>query len=298
MKTILLTISLTMLATISFGQFEWGIDFDPPYYQYVSDRIIIDTVSNINCLWQVGHPSKVVFSSAFSNPNAIVTDTSNAVPSNDTSIFYIKHVRDQFAPFHIFGLHFKYQMDGDATDRGIIEISPDTGNTWINPLTQDTTFHMVWYSPKPTLKGSTTDWQTFDLYMNEWATGWATFPIYLSADTILFRFTYITDNNSTIKDGWIIDNIEIEDWWEGIEEYNKDLTIIYPNPVSDKINISNTVKGSKQTIQITNLVGQLQYYNSDFNGKPIDTKFFKNGIYILKYSNQARTIINKFIVNH
>lgn len=67
-------------------------------------------------------------------------------------------------------------MDGDSTDFGTIEISPDTGHTWLNVLTQDTTFLMTWQTPKPTLTGSTTGWQSFNLGIENWASGWGTFP--------------------------------------------------------------------------------------------------------------------------
>ncbi len=296
MKKLLLSISLILIAATSFGQWQWGIDFEAPFYL---DRIVRDTITNPNCIWQIGQPSKTVFTSAHSAPNAIVTDILNPVPANDTSIFYLKHVRTPSAPFHVFILRFWFRMDGDSADFGKIEISPDTGNTWINVLTQDTTFQMNWNSLKPTLTGSTAGWQSFDLDMTTWASGFGTFPIYMTADTILFRFTYISDSSSALHDGWMIDDFMLEDWFEGIEEFQNDSLIsIYPNPTSDELKIHRTKGNDNGKVQIFNYTGQVLYNSPYFINESIDTKQLANGIYLLKYSDTKSFSIKRFVVQH
>ena len=296
MKKLLLSISLALIAATSFGQFGWGIDFDTPWNL---DRIVRDTITNPNCIWQVGQPTKIVFTSAYSVPNAIVTDTLNPIPANDTSIFYLKHVRDQFQPFHIFVLHFLYQMDGDSTYFGTIEISPDTGHTWLNVLTQDTTFLMTWQTPKPTLTGSTTGWQSFNLGIENWASGWGTFPISMTADTILFRFTYITDSSSAPHDGWMIDDFNLEDWAEGIQEIQNDnLISVFPNPTSDELLVKQKIKTDKQLIQVYDFIGRLVFENLNFTGPTIETRQLNNGVYLLKYSDTKNYSLKKFVVQH
>jgi hypothetical protein len=296
MKKFLFLISLTLITATSFGQWIWAINFEDTTYL---NRVFIDTISNPNCTWQIGYPAKTVFNFAYSNPNVIVTDTLNSIPPNDTSIFYLYHVRDQYQPAHDFGIEFKYQLDGDSTDKGIIEISPDTGHTWINLLTQDTTFQMHWYYPKPTLTGSTSGWQSFGLGMVSWASGYGTFPIYITADTVLFRFTYISDSISTPHDGWMIDNFLLHDVYMGIDEIQNDnLISIYPNPTSDELIIQRTNANDRETVQILNPMGQQLYENKNFEGKTINTRQLSNGIYLLKYSNAKSFSIKKFIVNH
>lgn len=296
MKKILFSTLLSIITATSFGQVSWGIDFETPYYL---DRIVRDTISNINCSWQVGQPSKTVFTSAHSGSNAILTDTLNSVPANDTSIFYLKHVRDQFAPFHIFVLNFWYRMNGDSTDFGTIEISPDTGHTWINVLTQDTIFSLLWQSPKPTLNGSTNGWQLFSLDMESWASNGGIFPIAMTADTILFRFTYITDSTSAPHDGWMLDDFYLEDWYSGISEIQNDnLISISPNPTSDELRIHRTKVSANSRIQILSYTGQVLYDNSNLIGETIDTQQLTNGIYLLKYSDAKSYAIKRFIVQH
>jgi len=298
MKTVALTFLLATLAVTSFAQWAWGVDFDTPLYE---DRIVRDTISNPNCIWQVGHPTKTVFTSAYSVPNAIVTDTSSPVPARDTSIFYLRHVRNQLLPFHIFTLHFWYQMDGDPTDFGTIEISPDTGNTWVNVLTEDATYQMYWLSPKPTLTGSTVGWQSFDLDLGQWASNAAggPFPVFMTADTILFRFTYVTDSGSLPHDGWIIDDFHLEDWFEGIHEVRNDnLITVSPNPTSDVLRIHRLKAGDRQQIQIVNYTGQIIYNNPNFVGETVDIRQLPNGVYLLKYSDTKTFSVKKFVVQH
>ncbi|HTM66936.1 MAG TPA: T9SS type A sorting domain-containing protein [Flavipsychrobacter sp.] len=298
MKTIVLSILLATFSVTSFAQSIWGINFDTPLFQ---DRIVRDTLSNPDCIWQVGKPTKTVFTSAHSAPNAIVTDTSSSVPASDTSIFYLLHVREQLLPSHIFSLHFWYQMDGDSTDFGMIEISPDTGHTWVNVLTEDTTYQMYWISPKPTLTGSTVGWQPFDLYMGGWASnaGGGPFPVLMTADTILFRFTYVTDSGSLPHDGWIIDDFHLEDWFESIHEVRNDnLITVSPNPASDVLKIHRLKVGDRQQIQIVNYTGEIIYNNPNFVGEIVDISQLPNGVYLLKYSDTKNVSVKSFIVQH
>lgn len=296
MKKILLSISFVFITAISFGQFQWEISFDNNYYL---DRVYNDTVSNPNCIWQVGHPNKTIFTSAYSIPNSMVTDTLNSVPPNDTSTFYLIHERDNTQPFHIFLLNFWFQMDGDSTDYGTIEISPDNQETWINMLNQDTAYDFIWYESKPTLKGTTNGWQHFDVNMHAWASGWGTFPVAMTADTIFFRFTYVSDSNATAHDSWIIDDIRIDDWWDGINEIqNNNLITICPNPAADKLTILRENNFANQTIQIRNITGQVLYTNQNFTGETINIRHLDNGVYFLKYSDTKSFAIKKFVVNH
>ena len=293
MKKLLLSVSLTLIVATSFGQSWWGIDFDSHSYL---ERVYRDTISNPNCIWQVGHPNKIVFDSAHSIPNAIVTDTLNPVPPNDTSIFYLRHLKAQI-PWHVLALHFWYQMNCNSTDRGIIEVSPDSAHhVWINLLTQDTTYNFHWWTAKPTLTGSTIGWKSFDLELMD---AYYTIGSYHLADTILFRFTYITDSTNTPRDGWMIDDFRIEDWMEGIPEIqNGNLISVYPNPTADHLTIQRTKSSDKQTVQILNYTGQILYENQNFVGETIDTRQLDNGVYLLKYSDTKSFSVKKFIINH
>ena len=302
MKKTLLLISLTLASLTSFGQTYFSLDFDTPmslWSSYSNSSVYRDTTSNPNCIWQVGHPNKTFFHSAHSDRNAIITDTINSIPKNDTSTFYVLH-KLNFPGLRVLGLHFWYQMNGDPNDKGIIEFSPDSAhNVWINLLTQDTLYNFQdgWWQnlPKPTLTGSTVGWKSFDLRL---LSATPTIAGHHLADTILFRFTYITDSINTPHDGWMIDDINVEDWIEGVQEIqNNNLISIYPSPTTDHLTIQRNKSSNEQTIQIINYFGQKLYENQNFTGESIDTRQLSNGVYFLKYSDTKNFSIKKFIVN-
>ena len=91
----------------------------------------IDSVSNLNDIWQVGAPQKTIFTNAYSNPNVIVTDTINPYPINDTSSFTIVNVAgDGFTYPHTASLIGEYSVNSDTlTDFGTIEFSPDNSTS-------------------------------------------------------------------------------------------------------------------------------------------------------------------------
>lgn len=285
------TLLFTILIGSVYSQGFWNLDFEDTSQFF---RLEIDTHSNHHNVWQIGTPQKTVFTSAHSIPNVIVTNTLNPVSANDTSVFYLKHVRDNvFMPYHYFSLSFWYQMDGDSTDFGTIEISPDTGHTWINILTQDTTFQMNWYSPKPTLTGSTNGWQSFDLDMMTWASDDDTinpsFPILMTADTILFRFTYITDSSSTPHDGWMIDDFSVVDLYEGINTIqNQIVSKSFPNPTLDIVTIEfENIDNSLHEVTVFNEKGQQILLKKTTNQSKfeLNLKSLYSGIYYYKLIN-------------
>ncbi len=290
MKHFTLLILFSLFLSKSYGQWFWTLDFDSPNYV---ERIVRDTVTNPNCSWQIGSPQKTNFNSSKSIPNAIMTDTVNPVQGGETSVFYLKHVRDNNMPAHFFALHFWYMMDGDSTDFGNIDVSPDNGHNWINLLHDYAFYNMNWMSTYPTLKGSTAGWETFDLDMSNWASAQSGF-----SDTILFRFIYVTDTNSTPHDGWIIDDFFLEDWIEDIPEIRNDnLISVFPSPALENLNIHYPKSTSNCSVKIFDQLGKTEYDNTNFSGASIDIREFPNGIYLLKYSDEKYYSVERFVVN-
>lgn len=275
-----------------YGQDWWTIDFEDTAY---INRITIDTISNPNNIWQIGKPSKIIMNSAYSPAQAIITDTFNYYPINDTSKFIIRHIRPGYWGANtslLLDFYFKINTDS-INDYGIIEVSIDNGINWINLLTEDTTFGFNWLSPKPTLTGNSNGWVHFSEDI-----AWLTFSVGYS-DTLLYRFTFISDSIQTNKEGWVLDNFMFNDWWEGIEDLkNDDIISVFPNPTSDQLSIKSNFASRKPIIQIFNFAGQKIYESKLFKDVTIDTKHLDNGIYLLKYSDNKDYSSKKFIVYH
>lgn len=82
MKKSILIMLFSFTALIGLCQPWWDITFDDP--AYLSKVILQPETSGINC-WQIGHPQKTIFNTAYSPVNVMITDTVNAYPANDTS---------------------------------------------------------------------------------------------------------------------------------------------------------------------------------------------------------------------
>lgn len=133
--------------------------------------------------------------------------------------------------------------------------------------------------------------------MEDWATYDYDYPIPMTADSIIFKFTYITDSNATSHDGWIIYNIQVEDFWESIYELKRnDLLTVFPNPVSQTLNFNLPVNNPNGLLQIISTDGRLQMEKEIKTSEPIQVATLKKGLYILVFTNpKQQKWVGKFI---
>ena len=116
-------------------------------------------------------------------------------------------------------------------------------------------------------------------------------------DTILYRFTFISDSIQTNKDGIMFDNLHFEDWSESIREIQNDnLISIYPNPAKDKLFIDIKKRSESKIFQIIDYQGKILYERNNLTENDIDISQLVNGIYILKYLDEKYYSIKRFVV--
>lgn len=295
MKSLFLYSFFALMNISTYAQPWYNINFENGEYL---EQIVRDTISNPNCIWQIGQPAKTVFSSAYSNPNVIVTDTLNLYPINDTSSFLVKHIASfgwAVSCPSVISISGLYSVDSDSlSDYGYISISTDHGITWFYG---DSTFQDCYWSVdsiQTIFTGSSNGWRSFNYYI----------PVpepfsVIEGDTILYRFTFISDSIQTNKDGLMFDDLLIEDFTESVSEIENDnLISISPNPAVDILSIHRTTAAAKSHLQIVTTNGQLVYDNFNYLGESIDTKQWSNGIYVLKFSDSKNFSVKKFIVQH
>lgn len=293
---------LFFLCTAANGQGFYSINFDDNTYL---DRFYFDTLQNPNCKWQIGKPSKTVFNTALTQPRALLTDALNPLPANDTSVFYFYHKNQHVNYF--FYLSFAYQMHGDSTYYGLIEMSPDKGQNWVNLLTDDTLYDIdvfEWgYLPKPTLKGSTSGWTAMTIDMFNWNTDNSNkYPLSLqNADTVIYRFTYISGNSFGLYDGWMIDDLEHGDHSMSIIEFSKNNFLhIYPNPYANKFTLQvKDTRFTQGTLMLKNILGEtcLQTHIQGTQ-HTIETENLPAGIYILEVHTEKGMLGRQKIMKH
>ena len=280
------------------------IDFEEPY-QYIE----IDT--STQNLWQIGIPNKVIFNSAYSPVNVLLTDTVNTYPINNYSYFDLYVGEWNFGtnyPMNIW-VEFKHKFNTDTLkDGGYITVSFDNGQTFFN-IIDDTIFYNYCYSigenfncysENDTLFNGE---KGFSGNSDAWQTNYFTMHIEpvknmydFTGDTMIFRFNFISDSIETNKEGWMIDDIKLY-WVDLGNEVNvlgPNEFDIYPNPCSGIF----TVRGENiNKIEITDSNGKIILKQNDiieFNNFDL-TKEAK-GIYFVKITNSNSISTQKIVI--
>lgn len=271
---------------------EWYEDYclnfeEPP----LLDHLFVDTVNFPENIWQIGHPQKVTFNNAYSEPNDIVTDSVSFYPVNNTSAFILKNLALEgfIYGLEFFSGHFYVQADS-LNDYGLMEFSPDNGTTWIDMI-NDTAYsiNIAWSSSKPVLTGNSNGWKYFEVMMMDIG---SVFNIQYG-DTLLFRFTFSSDNAPENLDGLMYDNFCFYQIIEGISEihFKPVATSIYPNPSSSNFTIKfkNPLDDSFQ-LNVYNSRSKLMFSKEGVTGTAVE--FSKAnlpaGIYFYKLTNSKR----------
>ncbi len=288
MKKLFFSLFLLLSASIMIAQINepyYTLTFDSPFGM---EHLRIDTVGNSNNIWQIGMPYKQHITSAFTVPNAIVTDLIHPYPTNDTSSFIITNIANQgYTCPHTVALSGRYNVYSDTlSDYGKIEFSPNNGLTWFNlikdTLILDTSNYFDWNwdvygNPHPTLSGNSFGWK--DFYVNL-----AQFGNYLGVtvgDTVLFRFTFISDSIETNKDGLAFDNLQFMDICEGIAEFQNDnLIAISPNPTSEKFTITCPNEPLMQ-LCVYDMIGKEILRKEIGSAAVIDVSALPAGVYLI-----------------
>ncbi len=295
-----------LFSSICYSQNIYEISFENNGFNEddIRHEFFIDTISNSKNCWRIGKPEKNNFKTSVSEPNSIVTDLSFEYPTNDTSSFIIYHKADDgFMNGGFLYLEADYYVNSDTlTDFGQIDISFDKGKKWFNMLTDSiyndsikSYFKFNWNNEKPVFSGESNEWKDFKVNFE----GLGKIMNVNWNDTILFRFSFISDNKQTNKDGLMFDDIRIEDADEGILELkNNNFINIYPDPANEKLNYECNSKNIPHKIQLINSLGQVVYEKKVMNGEVIDLRNFPSGNYQLKYSDNKHYTFKSFVISH
>ena len=256
------------------------------------NSIFIDIDPDSLNVWQIGSPQKVIFDSSATQPNAIVTDTINYYPVNDTSRFIAK-VYLNGNNWGIFALQWKQKLDMDtAFDGGIIEYSIDTGHTWVNVFNNPYVYNFYGYETanQDTLPGGEFAFSGTD---STWRDIWLCFDLswlqqFNWNDTALFRFTFLSDSVNNNKEGWLMDNllshITFIHTVKEVEQEN--YLLVYPNPASSIIHIQAQKIMNYHIIETMELIDPMGRVVDTWANIPtkfwFDTNRYNDGMYFLK----------------
>lgn len=310
----LFAISLALILSVyGFGQSAF-IDFSSS-----SDLIAIDT-SNPNNIWQIGRPQKSFLNSAYTIDNAIITDTVNSYPVNDTSSFIMKVPEDLLALYStgtsggniVVSFYTKYQTDS-LNDFGRIEFSSDSGTTWhiMDVDYRDTSF-LHWHQGWNTFTDGFSGWSFNDksLYTGQ-SDGWEYQEIDLFVCSVLhpkredstatiigcypkslwLKFVFVSDSVSDNLDGWAIDNFSAYGvQYAGLTDAKNSELKVAPNPFSSQLMFSFV--GNEQTaIILYDFLGQKVMQQEFTNSTTINTAQIPDGVYFYELMNKNKEML-------
>jgi hypothetical protein len=265
---------------------EFCINFDGP--QYLNQLFIENSPGNT---WQIGPPQKTTFTEANSAPNVIVTDTINPYTPGDSSVFNIKSLALDGLIFGLDIFYGFYSVQSDSlNDYGTMEFSPDNGVTWLDMI-NDTSYNtnFQWYSPKPILTGNSGGWKYFEVILTDIGSA---FNIQYG-DTVIFRFTFTSDNVPENSDGLMYDDLCTFPFIEGISEihFKPVDTSIYPNPSSTNFTIKfKNPNNDLFQLNVYNAKSKLMFSKEGVKGTTVGfgKESLTAGIYFYKLTNSNR----------
>ena len=292
--------------------------YDSVSFEIPTSKIIIDSAGN--SIWQIGTPGKSFFDSAHSGTKAILTDTLSSYPPNDTSSF-IYVIRNPYTQTCFTSMEFWHKYDMDTlTDIGIIEASYDGGNSWIvvndtNEVSPwgsyfwwDSDYHAISgnYSIHPlTTTGKSDGWILSRFNWVWWIPVRADTIIY-PLDSLMIKFTFISDSMDTGKDGWMIDDIltASAEWQlcSGTEDPLAEKKVsVYPNPFSLQTTLKTSFLLNNSIITIYDSFGNQVYYTEGVTGNTItlNRNGLPPGLYLLIIAEKDKLLATKklLIVN-
>jgi hypothetical protein len=194
-------------------------------------------------------------------------------------------------------VRWKQKLDLDSgRDGGIVEISTNGGNTWVNVFNNPIVYNFYGYDTtnKDTL---TTGEVAFSGTDSTWRDIWLCFDeSYLSTyDSLIVRFTLQTDSINNNKEGWVIDNlIEQKTWAHTVKKMEEDQYLrVFPTRTTGIINIEAQKLQEFHIIKSMRLIDMQGRVVREYGTCPtkyyIDISGHPDGMYHLKVNTNKRS---------
>lgn len=288
--------------------------FDSVSFEVPASKIIIDTANSDN-IWQIGKPQKEIFNSAHGGVKAIMTDTMRSYPANISSSF-IYIVRFPYSWTCNTSMEFWHKYDMDTlSDKGLIEASYDGGNSWF--IAKDTSYvgpmySFFWWDMD--FHDATGEYSAHPLTTTGKSEGWilsrfnwvwyipvkGTDTIILPPDSLMIRFTFVSDSMDSGREGWMIDEIVTASAYNqlctGISEQNRGFDIkVFPNPFSDRVTIEFSRELRGATLSVYNMLGTKvkDFQNLSDTSLTLLRDGLSAGMYYLIVSRDGQRLISR-----
>jgi hypothetical protein len=300
---------LTFLAfTLNFAKAQWDtrrqyFDGNDTIPQQTFEVHIDTTGGNV---WQIGPPQKILFDSAATVPNVLVTDTINTYPPNDTSSFIIGFdINYWYSNLYKVAFRWTQKLDLDTKrDGGMVEYSLDTGQTWVNVFNNPNVFNFYGFDSannKDTLMGGEYAFSGTDTV---WRDIWLCFSgsIISQTDSFMLRYTLISDSTDNSREGWMIDNMMAQPtYYHTVSKIDPAQTfLVYPTITTGVLKIDADVEaGEIESIYITDINGRLlREYKHTPVKTSVDISMLPAGTYYVRVGISNKAEIHKVVLIH
>jgi len=301
-KKLLFLTFLTFTLNLAYAQ--------QPLQQYfdgadtlAANSIIIDFDTSSSNIWQVGPPQKTIFDSAATLPNALVTDTINTYPVNNTSSFTFGFNAWTFGSGGVLAIRWKQKLDMDsAMDGGIIEISADTGNTWVNIMNDPNVYNFYGFDSSniDTLQDGTYAFTGTD---NVWRDIWLCYNLNaLTNKDYMLRFTFRSDSVDSNRDGWMIDNMLLQRTiFHTVAKIDPGNTfIVYPTITNGIIKVATgDAKAKIESILVLDMHGRIvKRHNLQTDKATLDISGLPDGNYFVHVHSGSKIEVHKVLLSN
>lgn len=236
------------------------------YFDAPDEALQLDSIYPSGC-WQVGIPSKAVFTEAWSPGRALVTDTVAPHPA----------IGACYAEFTLFStdwnylgrtIEFMHRTDMDTSARGWVEVFDPYAFEW-RPFGQSWDEWVQFeggasytLEGSPYWTGADTGWKHVGLEAPcigiFWAPGERDAAWY--EPEMRVRFVFEADGNPEERDGWMVDNVRasVSFCAGSVEEQQGLVRSVYPLPADDHVTFELAIgHGLPVSIELYDLQGRL-----------------------------------------
>lgn len=282
------------------------LSFDP------GDTLQLDSIYG-EPIWQIGSPDKPVFDSAWSAPNALVTDTALPFTAPGTSYASFHVPWDYYFNNEWLTLSFKHRM----------HVQPGNAFGWVEFYYPDPVEEWVRAGDMVDLLNGEVQWNTTTglqtdsgmVFTGSWnwtqeqidfvCWGWFTSTQYrsgLGTDSMHFRFVFQATSTDLTWDGWMIDDVNIllsPCLIGGLADNGLDALEIGPSPTHGKVWITcNDLIGTSLSMDVFRSDGVQIHSSNSLYSAPIelDLKGRSSGLHVIRISAMGMTTVRRVII--
>ena len=277
------------------------------YFDTPGEPLQLDSVYPAGC-WQVGTPTKPVFTSAFSPGKALVTDTLLPHPAN--TMCYAEFTL-LTTDWDYLGrtIQYKQQLDMDTTSQASVEVFDPGLQTWrrFGALTGGDEY-VVGQSGDGTgytWTCSSGGWEDVWLEAPCWGLFWSEGEKDAEWYDPLMRLRFVFESlgNPDSLDGWMIDNVRasVSFCAGSVGESFLDKVRIHPSPASSNVAIDlGTASQESLAITVFTSDGSMVTNTMRFNGGQarIDVSSWMDGLYLIRIEQEGQYTSRRIIVQH